>query len=74
LSSGPWLFSRNLLLKEMAGGDEAAETADAAEATKANVREQAEQYARLRIAIAVLRGQIEAIASLRLAPNAQQLI
>jgi len=38
------------------------------------VREQAEQYARLRIAIAVLRGQIEAIASLRLAPNAQQLI
>jgi len=47
LSSGPWLFSRNLLLKEMAGGDEAAETADAAEATKANVREQAEQIPRI---------------------------
>jgi uncharacterized protein YhaN len=47
------------LLKEMAGGDEAAETAAAAEATKANVRELAERYARLRIAIAVLRGQID---------------
>jgi len=47
------------LLKEMAGGDEAAETAAAAEATKANVRAQAEQYARLRLAIAILRGQID---------------
>jgi uncharacterized protein YhaN len=47
------------LLKEMAGGDAAAERAAAAEGTKASVREQAEQYARLRIAIAVLRGQID---------------
>jgi uncharacterized protein YhaN len=47
------------LLKEMPGSDEAAETAAAAEAIKVNVRAQAEQYARLRIAIAILRGQIE---------------
>ncbi len=47
------------LLKEMSGGDDAAEAASAVEGGKANVREQAEQYARLRIAIAILRGQID---------------
>jgi uncharacterized protein YhaN len=47
------------LLKEMSAGDGSADAAAALEASKADVREQAEHYARLRIAIAILRGQID---------------
>jgi uncharacterized protein YhaN len=47
------------LLAEMSRGEGAAEAAAAVESSKATVREQAEQYARLRLAIAVLRQEID---------------
>jgi uncharacterized protein YhaN len=47
------------LLAEMSRGEGAAEAATAVETTKATVREQAELYARLRLAIAILRREIE---------------
>jgi uncharacterized protein YhaN len=47
------------LLREMARGDGAADAVAAAESTRATIREQAEQYARLRLAVAVIRGEID---------------
>jgi uncharacterized protein YhaN len=47
------------LLAEMSRGEGAADAAAAVEAAKVDVREQAEQYARLRLAIAILRREIE---------------
>jgi uncharacterized protein YhaN len=47
------------LLRELERGEGAAEAAAAVEAAKATSREQAEQYARLKLAVAVLRREIE---------------
>jgi uncharacterized protein YhaN len=47
------------LLQEMRGDDEAAEAVAAGEATKAKISEQAREHARLRIATALLRAQID---------------
>jgi uncharacterized protein YhaN len=47
------------LLNEMSRGQGAADAAVAVEAAKATVREQAEQYARLRLAVAILRREID---------------
>jgi uncharacterized protein YhaN len=47
------------LLAEMSRGEGAADAAAAVEAAKVDVREQAEQYARLRLAVAILRREID---------------
>jgi uncharacterized protein YhaN len=47
------------LLAEMSRGEGAADAAAAVEAAKVDVREQAEQYARVRLAVAILRREID---------------
>jgi uncharacterized protein YhaN len=56
---GEEVGQKRTLLEAMTGSDDAAELYAEAESVKAEIRMQAEQYARLRIAAAILRRQID---------------